>query len=64
MESTPTVYKNFTLAHQIKRRIRIIAPILKNDPERGYIFEILLKKRIEIKQVRSVFALGSCRYRV
>ncbi|MCF7986443.1 MAG: heavy metal translocating P-type ATPase [Methylovulum sp.] len=59
MESNPTAYKNFTLVHQLKRRIRIIAPILKNDPERGYIFEILLKKRIEIKRVRSVFDLGS-----
>jgi Cu+-exporting ATPase len=32
---------------------------LKNDQERGYIFEILLKKRPEIKKIRSVYALGS-----
>lgn len=58
MDTMPT-YQNFSLAHQIKRRIRIITPLLKNDPERGYIFEILLKKRPEIKRVRSTFALGS-----
>ncbi|MCF7966861.1 MAG: heavy metal translocating P-type ATPase [Methylobacter tundripaludum] len=51
--------KNFQLVHQLTRRIRIISPILKNDQERGYIFEILLKKRPEIKRVRSVYALGS-----
>ena len=36
-----------------------MSPVLKNDQERGYIFEILLKKRPEIKKVRSVYALGS-----
>jgi Cu+-exporting ATPase len=55
---TPTP-KNFQLVHQLKRRIRIISPVLKNDQERGYIFEILLKKRPEIKKIRSVYALGS-----
>ena len=51
--------KNFQLVHQLKRRIRILAPVLKKDQERGYIFEILLKKRPEIKRVRSVYDLGS-----
>ncbi|MFZ2169834.1 MAG: heavy metal translocating P-type ATPase, partial [Methylococcaceae bacterium] len=55
---TPTP-KNFQLVHQLKRRIRILSPVLKNDQERGYIFEILLKKRPEIKKIRSVYALGS-----
>ncbi len=59
MDDIKTFYQNFGLVHQLKRRIRIISPILKNDPERGYIFEILLKKRPEIKKVRSVFAIGS-----
>ncbi|MCK9396133.1 MAG: heavy metal translocating P-type ATPase [Methylobacter sp.] len=59
MDTTTSHYKNFRLVHQLKRRIRIIAPVLKNDQERGYIFEILLKKRPEIKRVRSTFALGS-----
>ncbi len=53
---TPTHYK---LVHQLTRRIRIISPVLKNDAERGTIFEIILKKRPEIKKVRSVIALGS-----
>ncbi|MFZ2311597.1 MAG: heavy metal translocating P-type ATPase [Methylobacter sp.] len=51
--------KNFQLVHQLTRRIRIMSPILKNDQERGYIFEILLKKRPEIKKIRSVYTLGS-----
>ena len=52
---TPTHYK---LVHQLTRRVRIISPVLKNDAERGTIFEIILKKRPEIKKVRSVVALG------
>lgn len=59
MELETQAYKHFTLQHQLKNRIRIITPVLKNDPERGYIFEILLKKRPEIKEVRSVFDIGS-----
>ncbi|MGZ8943987.1 MAG: cation transporter, partial [Methylococcaceae bacterium] len=54
--STP---KNFQLVHQLNKRIRILSPVLKNDQERSYIFEILLKKRPEIKKIRSVCALGS-----
>ncbi len=56
---TMSAYQNFSLVHQLKRRIRIVTPVLKNDPERSYIFEILLKKRPEIKKVRTTFALGS-----
>ena len=52
-------YKHFTIQHQLKNRLRIITPILANDQERGYIFEILLKKRPEITKVRSVFSIGS-----
>lgn len=59
MDSSSQPYRHFQLKHQLKRRIRLVSPVLKNDPERGYIFEILIKKRPEIKQVRSVFALGS-----
>ncbi len=53
------VYHQFRIAHQLPRRVRIIAPALKNDPERVHIFQILLKKRPEIKKVRAVFGLGS-----
>lgn len=59
MDTQSSTPKNFELVHQLTRRIRIMSPILKNDQERGYIFEILLKKRPEIKKVRSVYALGS-----
>ena len=59
MDTQTSAPKNFQLVHQLTRRIRIISPVLKNDQERGYIFEILLKKRPEIKKIRSVFALGS-----
>lgn len=52
-------YKHFHIEHQLKNRIRIITPVLINDPERGYIFEILLQKRPEITNVRSVFEIGS-----
>lgn len=58
-DSALSSYKNFTLAHQLKRRVRIVAPVLKKDQERAYIFEILLKKRPEIKKVRSTIPLGS-----
>jgi len=51
--------KHFTLVHQIKNRLRISVPILKKDPERSYIFEIILKKRPEISSIRSVPDIGS-----
>lgn len=51
--------KNYRLVHQLSRRIRIVSLVLKKDPERVYIFEILLKKRPEIKRVTSSFSLGS-----
>ena len=59
MDTQTATPKNFQLVHQLKRRIRILSPVLKKDQERGYIFEILLKKRPEIKKIRSVYSLGS-----
>lgn len=59
MESDNLEYKHFQLQHQLKNRIRILTPVLIKDPERGYIFEILLKKRPEVINVRSVFDIGS-----
>lgn len=59
METDTRNYAHFSVRHQLKNRVRIITPVLINDPERGYILEILLKKRPEIKRVRSVFAIGS-----
>lgn len=51
--------KNFELAHELKNRIRILVPILEKDPDRTYIFEIILKKRPEIKAIKSVPEIGS-----
>jgi len=59
MDSEIASYNNFSLVHQLKRRIRIVSPVLEKDIERCYILEILLKKRSEIKRIRSVFSLGS-----
>jgi len=59
MNSEIHSYKNFSLVHQLKRRIRIVSPVLKKDIERCYILEILLKKRSEIKGIRTVCSLGS-----
>ena len=59
MDTDSQPYKHFHIQHQLKNRIRIITPVLVNDPERGYIFEILLQKRPEISKVRSVFDIGS-----
>lgn len=59
MNSEIIDFQSFRLVHQLKRRIRIISPILKKDQERCYILEILLKKRPEIKRIRSVSSIGS-----
>jgi P-type Cu+ transporter len=58
MDTHAITPKHFQLLHQLSRRVRIISPVLKKDIERCYIFEIILKKRPEIKAVRSVPALG------
>ena len=47
------------LVHKLKRRVRIVSPVLEKDPERCYILEILLKKRPGIVDVHSVPAIGS-----
>ncbi|MGZ8916429.1 MAG: HAD-IC family P-type ATPase [Methylobacter sp.] len=45
--------------HALKRRVRIISPVLHKDPERAYILEILLRKRAGIENVRSVADIAS-----
>lgn len=59
MDTEISQYKNFKLIHALKARVRITAPVLVKDAERIYILEILLKKRPEIKQVRSIPEIGS-----
>lgn len=48
-----------TVVHDLKRRVRIISPVLKKDLERAYVLEILLKKRLGILQVRTVVDIAS-----
>ncbi len=52
-------YKHFTLAHQTKRRLRIIAPSLRKDQERAYVLEIVLCKREGIEAVKVVPEIAS-----
>ncbi len=59
METDKETFKHFLLKHQLSNRIRIVSPVLEKDQERCYVLEILLKKRPEIKHVRSVKAIGS-----
>jgi len=47
------------VVHQLKRRIRVIAPVLRKDVERAYILEILLQKRDGIIKVKTVPEIAS-----
>ncbi len=51
--------KNFQVAHRLHRRIRLVAPSLVRQPERGYLLEILLRKHTAVKDVRVVADIGS-----
>ncbi len=53
------ISKHFQILHQLARRVRISSDVIKKDQERAYIFEIILKKRPEIKAVRTVCSIGS-----
>ncbi len=48
-----------TLAHTLRRRVRVIAPGIRKDLERAYAAEILLRKHKAIRKVRAVAELGS-----
>ncbi len=52
-------FSQFTIEHQLKRRIRIIAPSLFRDKERAYILQILLLKREAIEKVKIVSDINS-----
>ena len=47
------------VVHDLKRRVRIISPVLNKDLERAYVLEILLKKRQGILKVRTVVDIAS-----
>ena len=50
---------HFTVAHALKRRVRIHTPVIRKDPERAYVLEILLRKNPQVKRVRAVPDIGS-----
>lgn len=54
-----TEFEHFTLVHQLRKRIRIIAPVLSKDPERAQILRILLLKRQAIETVKVVPQIAS-----
>ncbi|MGR9053009.1 MAG: heavy metal translocating P-type ATPase [Gammaproteobacteria bacterium] len=58
MEASST-FKHFKIAHQLQRRIRVIAPALRKDLERAYILQMLLLKRKAIENVRIAPAIAS-----
>lgn len=47
------------LVHQLSRRVRVVAPILRRDPEKALLVEILLRKHDAVRKVRVVAELGS-----
>jgi P-type Cu+ transporter len=47
------------VVHRLKRRLRVISPIILKDIERAYILEILLKKHRAVQDVKTVPAIGS-----
>ena len=51
--------KHIQVAHRLSRRIRLVAPSLLRQTERGYLLEILLRKHAAIRDVRVVADIGS-----
>lgn len=51
-------FKHFRVVEEWEKRVEIITPVLKDDAERAYIFQILLKKRQEIRQIQVVIETG------
>ncbi len=59
MTAQPAGAPRFAVAHRLTRRLRIVSGLLAKNPERCYLLEILLRKRPEIREVRSVPEIGS-----
>ncbi|WP_031434086.1 heavy metal translocating P-type ATPase [Methylomarinum vadi] len=55
----PVDYRNFSIAHRLTRRLRIVAPALRRDPERIHVLAILLNKREGITKVKVVPDIAS-----
>ncbi len=47
------------VVHSLKRRVRIVSPVLHKDPERTYVLAILLQKHEGIKKVRAAPDIAS-----
>jgi len=59
MASGSPTLKHCQLVHQTRRRVRILAPSLRKNTERAYLYEILLRKHPSILDVQLTTALGS-----
>ncbi len=53
------MFNHFTLTHQLRRRVRVVAPSLRKDLERSYALDILLRKHDAVRNVRTIPELGS-----
>lgn len=51
--------QHFEIRQSIRRRLRIVAPSLRKNPERGYVLDILLRKREGIADVKLQPEIGS-----
>ncbi|MFO1417581.1 MAG: heavy metal translocating P-type ATPase [Methylotetracoccus sp.] len=52
-------FVNVRLVHQLRRRVRVLAPVFSRDLERCYALEILLRKHQGVRDLRVVPAIGS-----
>jgi len=59
METGSPKLKHCQLVHQTRHRVRIVAPLLRQDHERAFLYEILLRKHPAILQIRLTAELGS-----
>jgi len=51
--------KHFRVAHRLRRRLRIVSPVLVRHAERCYLLEILLRKQPAVREVSVVVDIGS-----
>ena len=51
--------KHFRVAHRLRRRLRIVSPVLARHAERCYLLEILLRKQPAVREVSVVVDIGS-----
>ncbi|MFZ4702181.1 MAG: ATPase P, partial [Candidatus Methylumidiphilus sp.] len=51
--------KHCQVVHQTRQRVRILAPRLRKEPERAYLYEILLRKHPAIRHVQLTADIGS-----